>query len=82
MGNRFLNHKGQAILEAAIVTVLLIVLLGGILNIWLWANNQVVLRQARYNASRVSSGKATDDYSLQWPVYQPQELSEDKVLLN
>ena len=81
MENRVLNKKGQGILEATFAIIITLVLLGGIINIWAWANNQIVKRQVRYNQTRVTAGTATDDYALQWPVYNPPELKEDKVLL-
>lgn len=83
---RYLKHrKGQGLLETAITIVLMVLLLGGIINIWLWANKQIVLRQRKYNATRVIAGQAVDNYELRWapthPVYIPEELAEDKVLL-
>lgn len=81
MENRILNKKGQGILEATFAIIITLVLLGGIINIWTWANNQIVKRQVRYNQTRVTAGTATDDYKLQWPVYHPEELDENKVLL-
>lgn len=74
--------KGQCTLETAIVFILIILFLGGITKIWLWANNQIVQRQLRYNASRVTAGTSTDTYTLQWPVYTPPNLTEDEVILN
>lgn len=76
------SRKGQGMLETALTLIIAVLLLGGITNIWLWANNQMVKRQMRYNASRVAAGTSSDSYTLQWPVYTPEELKEDKVLLN
>ncbi len=67
-------------LEAYLVVVAMVLLLGGILNIWLWGNKQIVERQLRYNASRVTAGTSSDAYTLQWPVYAPPALTEDMVL--
>ena len=75
-------EKGQGILESTFVIIIVILLLGGIINIWLWANNQIVGRKLRYNASRVAAGTSSDNYTLQWPVYTPPELGENKVLLD
>ncbi len=76
------NSRAQGLLEITFVIILLVLLLGGILNIWLWANTQLVKRQKRYNESRITAGTSSDTYTLQWPVYTPEELTEDKVLLN
>lgn len=80
------NRRGQGLLEGAITIVLMVLFLGGIVNIWLWANKQMVMRQRRYNATRVIAGTAVDGYQLRWapdnPVYVPEELTEDMVLLN
>ena len=81
MGNAVLK-KGQGLLEMAFVTILMVLLLGGVINIWIWGNNQIVKRQRLYNASRVGAGTSLDSYNLQWPVYIPDELSEGQVLLN
>lgn len=72
--------KGQVMLETSLVFICMVLLLGGIINIWLWANKQIVERQSRYNASRVAAGTSTDAYQRQWPVYKPGELTEDMVL--
>jgi hypothetical protein len=80
-------QRAQSTLELAVVLVLLILLLGGITNIWLWGNRQIVLRQIRYNASRVIAGSSkdalapdvSDPYLRQWPlVYRPQESEESE----
>jgi len=76
-----MNKKGQGTLEMAFVLITMVLLLGGILNIWLWGNKQMVMRQIRYNESRRVAGSSSDTYTLQWPVYTPEELNEDKVLL-
>lgn len=81
MGNPVLK-KGQGLLELAFVIILTVLLLGGVTNIWIWGNNQIVKRQRLYNASRVAAGTSSDAYSLQWPVYVPDDLTEDKVLLD
>lgn len=77
-------EKGQSTIETALVVIAVVLLVGGIVNIWFWANNQIVERQLRYNATRVSAGTAKDpgEYVLQWPVYSPPELKEDEVLLD
>ena len=75
------DNNGQAILETACVIISVILLLGGIINIWLWANKQLVIRQSQYNATRVQAGTSSDTYTLQWPVYTPENLPEEKVLL-
>ncbi len=72
--------KGQVMLETSLVFICMVLLLGGIINIWLWANKQIVERQLRYNESRVIAGTSTDTYQRQWPVYKPGELTEDMVL--
>jgi len=76
------EKKAQGMLETVITVVLIILFLGGILNIWLWINTEMVKRQTRYNTSRVIAGTSSDTYTLQWPVYHMQELEEDKVLLD
>lgn len=75
------NLKGQVMLETSLVFICLVLLLGGIINIWLWSNKQIVKRQEAYNAGRVNAGQSSDSYTVQWPVYTPEDLSEDKVLV-
>lgn len=74
------NLQGQILLETSLAIIIVVLLLAGILNIWLWGNKQIVERQGRYNATRVVAGTSTDSYMLQWPVYKPGELTEDMVL--
>jgi len=74
--------RGQVILETSLVFICMVLLLAGIINIWLWANKQIVERQGRYNSGRVAAGISSDTYQLKdhWPVYKPGELTEDMVL--
>lgn len=90
--NKFRDTKAQGMLEAAIALIIIILFLGGIIKIWFWANNQIVQRQVRYNETRVAAGTSTDEYKLNdpnptygsphpWPVYTPDSLTEEEVLL-
>ncbi len=63
------------------IFIVLILLFGGIFNIWIWANKQIVQRQMRYNNSRVEAGTSTQNYKLVWPMERAEELKEQKVLL-
>jgi len=76
------GNAGQGMLETSLAIFIAILLLGGIIRIWLWGNEQIVKRQQAYEASRVKAGTAEDDATLQWPVYTPAELTENMVLLN
>lgn len=78
----FRNKKGQSTLETALTVIIIFLLIGGIIKIWFWANNQIVERQLRYNNTRVAAGTSSDTYQLQWPVYAPPHLNEDEVLLD
>lgn len=82
MENRLLNKRAQGTLEMTFVIILMVVLLAGIVNIWLWANNQIVRRQKEYNASRVAAGKSSDSYVRMWPVYTPEPLEEKRVIVD
>ena len=76
------NEKGQGALETTLVFIMVVLLLGGITNIWLWSNNQLVDRQIEYNKKRVTAGTSSDTYTLVWPPdYTPPALTEDQVLL-
>jgi hypothetical protein len=79
MANRKL--KGQSSLETLVIFVVTVLLFGGIFNIWIWGNKQIVQRQKNYNNSRVEAGTSTIDYELKWPLQRAEELKEDKVLL-
>lgn len=72
--------RGQSTLEVAITFIVVVLLVGGIIKIWFWANNQIVERQLSYNATRVTAGTSSDTYKLQWPVYAPPDLKENEVL--
>ena len=81
--NRSINIKGQSMLEACIIFIILVLFLAGAMKIWLWSNSQFVYRQRDYNTSRVEAGTAIDGYTLQWPLdYTPEELTEDYVLVD
>jgi hypothetical protein len=72
--------RGQSTTEIAFVFAGIVLLFAAILQIWFWGNKQIVLRQKSYNAGRVTAGTSSDTYTLQWPVYKPEELTEDTVL--
>lgn len=76
------RNRGQSLLESTISITVMVALLGGIINIWLWANSQIVARQQAYESGRVAAGTASDGYSLQWPVYSPSSLTEEMVIKN
>jgi len=80
MAKAIAKAKGQSMLEVAFIFILIFLLLGGIMKIWFWANNQIVYRQIDYNAKRILAGTASDDYTLQWPVEPPAPLSEEEVI--
>ncbi|MDP2941650.1 MAG: hypothetical protein Q8N85_05325 [Candidatus Omnitrophota bacterium] len=81
---------GQSTLEMALVLILMVLLLGGITNIWLWGSKQIVQRQMLYNQGRVLAGTPRDDYKREWPLanpatgakWRPESLSEGRVLLD
>ena len=72
--------RGQSTTEIAFVFAGVVLLFAAILQIWFWGNKQIVLRQQSYNAGRVTAGTSSDTYTLQWPVYKPEELTEGMVL--
>ncbi|MFA4853983.1 MAG: hypothetical protein WC616_01350 [Candidatus Omnitrophota bacterium] len=72
--------RGQSTTEIAFVFAGIVLLFAAILQIWFWGNKQIVLRQQSYNAGRVTAGTSSDTYTLQWPVYKPDELTENMVL--
>jgi hypothetical protein len=73
MGNAILREKnnGQGMLEGAIGTILMILFLGGIVNIWFWANSEIVRRQQAYNATRVVAGTGYDVSVTEYNNNQP-----------
>lgn len=73
--------KGQSAIESLAIFIVIVLLFGGIFNIWLWGNKQIVQRQMRYNEGRVKAGTSSVDYELQWPLERAEELKEEKVLL-
>lgn len=76
------RQKGQGLLEMSCVLISMILLLGGIVNIFLWANKQIVKRQIAYNSTRQLAGTSSDYYQYVGWGYIPPALSEDKVILD
>ncbi|OGX45740.1 MAG: hypothetical protein A3G38_02040 [Omnitrophica WOR_2 bacterium RIFCSPLOWO2_12_FULL_51_8] len=73
--------RGQGLLEATVVLILITLFIGGIIQIWFWGNKQILKRQKYYNVSRILAGTGRDKYQLQWPlVYGRDSLSENQVL--
>lgn len=79
MGNSILK-RGQSTTEIAFVFAGIVLLFAAIMQIWFWGNKQIVRRQQAYNSGRVTAGTSSDTYTLQWPVYKPEELKEETVL--
>ncbi|MDD4908719.1 MAG: hypothetical protein PHJ00_06625, partial [Candidatus Omnitrophica bacterium] len=69
--------RGQSTTEIAFVFAGIVLLFVAIMQIWFWGNKQIVQRQKSYNAGRVTAGTSSDSYTLQWPVYKPEELKEE-----
>lgn len=88
MGNAILmkgrlmrNKRGQGTLEITIILVTMVCLLYGVINIWMWGNKQIVMRQVAYNNTRVIAGKSHDFYiSPVWWSYTPERLRKEDVL--
>jgi len=76
------RKKGQAMIEATVSMVIVVLLLAGITRIWIWGNRQIVERQVRFNSTRVEAGTSSDGYQLVWgaKVYTPPELLEEDVI--
>ena len=76
------RKKGQAMVEATVSMIIVVLLLAGITRIWIWGNRQIVERQIRFNATRVEAGTSSDSYELVWgpKVYTPPDLLEEDVI--
>lgn len=74
-------RKSQAILEVTLIFIVGLFLFFGIMGIWMWGDNQIAKRQPEYNKTRVEAGSLTltNDKPIVWPVYEPEELSEQDV---
>ena len=74
-------RKSQAILEVTLIFIVGLFLFFGIMGMWMWGDNQIAKRQPEYNRTRLEAGSValTDDKSIVWPVYEPDELSEGDV---
>lgn len=76
------SKKGQGTLEVTVAFIVTVLLIGAMVNIWFWANTQIINRQLSYNRGRVAAGQAEDSYTLQFPVYTPGDLNESAVVLD
>ena len=48
--------KGQAILEFALIFVIVAALILGLLSLWSWSNDNISLRQGSFEDTRVQAG--------------------------
>ncbi|MCX5711220.1 MAG: hypothetical protein NT060_04625 [Candidatus Omnitrophica bacterium] len=76
------DNRGQGTIETVMAFIILVLILGGMMNIWFWFNNQLVERQVAYNDTRVNAGTGKDDYTqfYSWN-YIPKTLSENDVIV-
>jgi hypothetical protein len=60
--------------------------LGGIVQIWVWGNTQIVNRQREYERTRVTAGVSGDynSYNSAWPPNRGtlDSLTEEEVLVD
>jgi len=77
----FKNKSGQGTLEVALAFIIVILLVGGLVNIWFWFNGQMISRQVAYNNTRVAAGTGSDTYSqmVGWN-YRAGSLTENMVI--
>lgn len=82
MADRFkqVKTRGQAVLEVAIVLIVIMMFFFGIVHIWLWANRQFPERQVAYNNSRIIAGTSGPIHLLMWPVYKPARLTVEEAV--
>ncbi len=74
-------RKSQAILEVTLIFIVGLFLFFGIMGMWMWGDNQIAKRQPEYNRTRLEAGSvaSTSNKPIVWPVYEPDELSEQDV---
>lgn len=68
--------SGQAVLEAAIVFIVMALLLVGVVRIWLWSSAQIPIRQKNYENTRFKAGAAQP--GMENP-YKKKALTDDWV---
>lgn len=73
------KRKAQAVLETALAFVMMCLFFLGIINIWLWADTQIVKRQKSYNSSRLLAGTEGSGF-VGWS--NPDRLNEASVISN
>ena len=76
-------RKSQAILEVTLIFIVGLLLFFGIMGMWMRGDNQIAKRQPEYNRSRVEAGSivSANDKPIIWPVYEPEEFSEQDVFV-
>jgi len=63
-----MKKNGQSTLKMTLAFIVVVLLVGGIVNIWLWSNRQIVKRQQAFNTTRIKAGTGLDAYELVWPL--------------
>jgi Flp pilus assembly protein TadG len=51
-----MNKKGQAVVEFALILIIVVVLIGGFLKLWEWSVDSIRGRRGAYEGSRVVAG--------------------------
>ena len=51
--------KAQAILEFTVIFVIMAALVMGLLHLWQWSSSNIVMRQKRYNSTRLQAGSSS-----------------------
>jgi hypothetical protein len=72
--------KAQATLEFTLVFIILVALIAGLLNMWLWSKNQLWGRQGSYEGSRVAAG-SKDSPGEPAIVYQAAAMQDKDIYL-
>jgi len=69
-------------METAVVILITFLLVGGLVKLWFWSNNQIVRRQKNYNATRTAAGQSgleTFLYVPQWPAVENPAYRDERI---
>lgn len=56
---RIMHNNGQSTIEFTLIFVIIAALVIGLLSIWKWSVNNIVVRQQSYNSQRLGAGSSS-----------------------
>jgi len=74
-----MKEDAQAMLEFVLVFVIMIALFMGLLGLWQWSSDNIIMRQQRYNATRLPAGSSSPGEPSASGLFQATPITDSQT---